>query len=252
MVIDDSTNQAALRQLADTGLFKLKTQYITVGDEVAVGKGVVDLKKMLKAEQYAGLLQYLSFMPRSMLWTFFMQKIWPGLPNNPVTYMDGIQKMKTSMYGDTHGMKQFEDLVWAAFIDAFNIANLKYVNDNQMEPWDWEEKKTNAYYISTSDTAIYALANEIQGFQDVSLALDPQAKKIMEAYALLPKYGDIGLEINRQNAVKEILKKREYATAQAVIDAFRYISKTELGPILTKKIPFNIVTESGKIVAEAT
>jgi hypothetical protein len=243
-----------------------------VGDEVK-GSGVVNLKTLLKAEEYTNLVQYLTFMPRSMLWSFFMQKVWPSLPGGERTMMMSASMSgmgggmsggmgyespglvgydKTSIYGDTHVGKAYEDLVWAAFVDVFNTANLEYVNKNQLEPWDWEETKTNAYYVSTSKDAIAQMANEIEGMRDVGLAMDPTARKIMEAYALLPKVGDLGLEINRQNAVKELLKKKDYTTAQAIVDAYRYISESEVGPTLTKPIPFNIVNESGQTIAKAT
>lgn len=289
----DSQKEQIAQQIADTGLFKVKTEYIVIGDEPRRSMLVVDLKTLITGDQLDSLMKYLTFMPRSMLWNFFMQKIWPNLPETgPTGYVpplprtdqnyqlsgaSGIdnvlrrpelrqQKVRgfsgavmiqpyrnvTSIYGDTHKEKPFERMVWAAFIDLFNEANLKYVNENKMEPWTWEEQKTNAYYISTSKEAIEALEKEIDDFRSVSLALDPQAKKIMEQYATLDKIGDIGLEINRQNAVKELLKKREYTTAQAIVDAYRYLKDTRLGPTLTKPIPFNIVTSEGQVIAKAT
>lgn len=297
----DAQKEDVVAQLANTGIFKLKTEYILIGDEPRTAKGVVDLKTLMEPDQLDSLMKYLTFMPRSMLWSFFMQKIWPNLPETPpqgymppIPVSDNNYRLNgmgsidnvlrnpepqvrrparrssfgrgmgagaiamnpfqnvTSIYGDTHKEKPFERLVWAAFIDLFNEANLKYVNENQLEPWAWEEQKTNAYYISTSEEAINEIAQEIDDFRNVSLALDPKAKKIMEQYATLDKIGDVGLEINRQNAVKELLKKKEYETAQAIVDAYRYLKQTRLGETLTKPIPFNIVTKEGVTIAKAT
>lgn len=284
----DAQKNELAAQIADTGAFKIKTQYIVIGDEMGTAKGVVNLKAMLKKDDYEALFNYLTYMPRSMLWNFFMLKIWPGIPDTPTAPMSAFSGMGAapylrqqvnrgplfpkkrtssgmgagailwqpatikSIYGDSHKQKPYEKMVWAAFVDLFNEANLKYVNDNQMEPWDWEEQKTNAYYISTSKDAIDQLGNEIDEFRNVALALDPVAKDIMEQYLTLTKLGDPGLEVNRQNAIKELLKKREYGSAQAIIDAFKYVEKTRLGTTLTKPIPFNIVTSDGKTIAKAT
>lgn len=235
-------------QLAQSGMFKPKTQYIIIGDEPSGGSGVVNLESMLEPEDFASIKTYLTFMPRSMLWDFFLKKIHPSLPAK--NFAQGSNPtVKTAIYGGWHNIRQYETLVWAAFIDVFNVANLEYVNQQQIEPWTWEAKKLEAYYVSQSKEAIDELAKQFDGARDISLALDPEADKIMKAYMTLPKLGDIGLEINRQNSVKELLKQKEYALAQAIVDAFRYANDTVLGEQLAKPIPFNIADSSGQIVA---
>lgn len=287
--LSDTTKEEVARQMADLsakGFVKLKTEYIIVGDEPRTQKGVINIKSSLKKEDYDNLVKYLTFMPRSLLWDFFMKKIWPNLPwdmytpacpgdNNGMAGLDVRKRtsfvlgMKapqsmgaggvnfafpyvTSIYGDKHQKKDYEDMVWAAFIDVFNEANLKHINENGMDPWEWEAIKLDAYYVSSSKEAIQELDNQLNAYGAVSLALDPEAKKIMEAYSKLPKLGDLGMEINRQNAVKELLKRQDYKTAQAIVDAYRYLSETDIGQELTKPIPYNIVSQSGETIAKAT
>lgn len=231
-------------------LFKPVTNYIEIGDEPKGGKGlyVIDLRTMLPADAYDNLRKYLTLMPRQLLWDFFMQKIWPGIPQ-------GVQEVPfevTSIYGDTHQNKSFESLIWGAFVDLFNEANLEYINAQQISPWAWEGQKMDAYLVSQSEEAIAELENEISANMDISLALDKEANKIMEQYIELPRLGDTGLEISRQNAIKELLKKKDYVTAQAAVDAFKYISQSELGPALAQPIPFDITSEDGEVSVKAT
>jgi hypothetical protein len=250
--LTDEQRQQIAQDITNLEVFKFKTEYILIGDEPRPNyDGVLNFEKVLKPDEVASLKQYLTFMPREMLWNFYMKKIWIGIPKADVMTMF-IPRQFTSIYGDSHEKKPLEDMVWAGLIDLFNQANIKYVNDNQMEPWDWEAKKTDAYYISTSKEAIDSLELEINQYRDVSLALDPKAKVVMEAFATLPKLGDVGMEINRQNSIKELLKQKDYATAQAIVDAFRYINDTELGTILAKPIPYDIVNPDGSILARAT
>lgn len=262
-IVETQTLTAADAQAAvvQSGLFKVRTEYIIVGDEPldktgGLPPGVFDLKSVLSAEDYDTLYKYLMMMPRSMLHEFFMKKVWPGIPWDQ--YANGTgpaptnRPLTTTIYGESHYKKQYEDLVWGAFIDLFNQANLEYCNKNQMEPWAWEQQKTDGYYISSSQEALNDLAADIQNYQDVALALDPQAKLIMEAYVQLPRLGDLGLEINRQNAIKELLKKKDYLTAQAVVDAYRYAQDTVLGEQLTKPIPFDITAADGSLDVKAT
>lgn len=269
------SDEALAQQLYDTGIFKKKTEYLIIGDEPkSPATAVVNLKTMISETDYQNLRKYLTLMPRSILWNFFMTKVWPSLPTEDESSrveagLSGLPyrtkpkgmgflgslmttRTTTSIYGDTHTVKPFEELVWAAFIDLFNSANLEYINANQLEPWVWEQKKLDAYYVSQSETAIKDLEAEISAYGNVGLGLDPQAVKIMEAYAQLPRIGDLGLEINRQNAVKELLKKKDYVTAQAVVDAFRYINESDLGVTLTKPIPYDVISEDGTTVVKAT
>lgn len=265
LFFDEATKQAISEEIISTGLFKAKTEYIIIGDEPTGGTGVVDLKAMLTTQEYDDLKKYLKLMPRSILWDFFMKKIWPSLPDGEAVIVKPFigrpivgsrpasqTQVYNPIYGGYHIKKGYEDMMWAAFIDLFNEANLAYINEKQIDPWTWEQEKTDAYYVSSSAEAINALEAEISAYNDVSLALDPKAKVIMEQYLLLPKIGDTGLEINRQNAIKELLKKKDYVTAQAVLDAFRYINDTELGISLSKPIPYDVTSADGGTVVKAT
>lgn len=246
----------AREAIVNSGLFKQKTEYIVIGDEPQGGRGVVDLKSMIKIDDYQSLVQYLTLMPRSMLREFYMKKIFPTLPydiNNPASMnFANWPQISDPLYGGSYPVKQFDDMVWAAFIEVFNEANLNYINQNGLDPWTWEQKKTDAYYVSTSKEAIEQLSQEIDQFRDVSLALDPKAKSIMEDYLTLPKLGDVGFEVNRQNALKELLKMKDYVSAQAIVDAFRYANDSVLGEQLSKPIPYDVTTQDGSTMVRAT
>lgn len=257
--------QEAAAAIVESGMFKPKTEYLIIGDEVPDDSGfaVLDLKKVLGKQTYDDLKQYFTLMPRQMLREFFMKKIWPDLPWDMYTpgVVNGVetrvvggnqQTVYDTLYGTSHPKKQFEHLVWGAIIDLFNEANLAYINQKQMTAWDWETEKMDAYYVSTSKDAINELQTNIDEFMDVSLALDPKAKEIMEQMKTLTKLGDVGFGIRRQNAIKELLKRRDYASAQAIIDAFRYTQETVLGEQLTKPVPYNIVDRTGETVVAAT
>ena len=230
------------KALMDTGMFVAKTRYIEIGDEPKGGSGALNLKSMLLPDEVANIKKFLTFMPRSMLRDWFMKEVWPSIPAN---------------FSDSYGLKQgtkkqFEDLVWAAFIEIFNEANLEHVTREKKDPWDWEEEKVEAYYISQNEPALKELEGQISEYQGLALAFDPQAQAIMEQYAMLPKVGDLGLEINRQNAVKELLRQKDYASAQAIVDAFRYAADTVIGPAIENPIPFDIVAADGSAVVRRT
>lgn len=248
-------NQALGQTLKDSGMFKPKTSYLLIGDEPAGGAGVLDLKSFLPSADVESLKQFLTFMPRSIFREWFMTKVWPNLPQNYVwdyRTNTGLSEDYEVYGNDRRFKKQFEDLLWASFIDLFNEANLSYVNQNQIEPWTWEQQKLEAYYVSQSNEAINAVESEFNSFLDVTLSLDPKAKEIMDAYESIPKLGDQGLEINRQNAVKELLKQKDYVLAQAIVDAYRYAQDTVLGPILTEPIPFDVTNEVGGAIVKKT
>ena len=249
--------------VVESGLFKVRTEYLIIGDEPkdrhgGLPPGVFTLKSVLSSDDYDALKRYFTMMPRSVLWQFFMDKIWPDIPWS-LTVTDGRGPRPTSapyvvseIYGTGHFKKQFEDLVWGAFIDVFNEANLEHITKNQLDPWTWESEKTDAYYVSSNQEALAELAKDIEGYRDVALATDPRAKAILEEYVKLPKLGDVGLEINRQSSIKELLKRKEYETAQAIVDAFRYAQDTVIGETLTKPIPYDIVAADGSAVVKTT
>lgn len=244
-------------QMLETGLFRKKTQYILIGDEPSGGSGVVNLQESFGEEDYKNLKKFLTFMPRQLLREFFMQKIWPDLPwtafldKNSGPPSDAVL-VRDPIYGTSHYKKNYEDMVWAAFLDVFNEANLEHINQEQIEPWTWESQKMEGYYLSQDNATMQNLEVEFAKFRDISLETDPKAKAIMEQFATLTKLGDVGLEITRQNAVKELLKMKEYQAAQAVVDAYRYAEQTEVGEAMKEPIPFDIKLASGEVVAKAT
>lgn len=251
-VLNDAARQNIATNMASSGLFKAKTEYLTIGDEVQ-GEGTIDFAGLLRPDDILMLKQYLTFMPRQFLWNFFIQKIYPQIPQAGVLGSMNEGKIITDpIYGTAYGYKTYQNLVWAGFIEVFNQANLDYINTNKIDAWTWEGQK-NAAYVTSQDTAqIAALQAQFTQFNDVTLALDPIAKGIMDDFATLPKLGDLGMEINRQNAVKELLKMKEYTSAQAIVDAFRYAKDTVVGTALTQPIPADVVLSDGTVMAEKT
>lgn len=251
-VMTDATRQAVALDMATSGLFKAKTKYITVGDEVP-GEGTIDFASLISSDDMTMLKQYLTFMPRQFLRNFFMQKIYPQIPMSGIYGSVNEGKLVTDpIYGTTYQYKSYQNMVWAGFVDVFNQANLEYVNTNKIDPWAWENQKNDAYYTSQNADQVAALQAQFTEFNNVTLALDPIAKAIMDDFATLPKLGDLGMEINRQNAIKELLKMKEYETAQAIVDAYRYVKDTVVGDQLTKPIPADIVLSNGTVMAEKT
>ena len=114
-------------------------------------------------------------------------------------------------------------------------------------PADWETEKQNAYYLSQNPKELEKLKDYLNRSAD--LASDPRAKVILENYLKLPKLGDQGLEINRQNAIRQLLLNKEYDAAQAVIDAFRYAVQTDMSAALSKPLPFDVTTSTGQVIA---
>lgn len=242
---DSDKNQLAF-EMAASGSFKAKTEYLTVGDEVR-GSAVVNLKGMLNTVDYEAMKKYFTFMPRSMLWDFFIQKIFPGLPGG-----DPSMWIFHPTYGTKYYHKPYTDLVWAAFVDLFNLSNLEYINSAQIDASEWERQKLDSYYVASSQEGIDAVNASLESMSDLGLALDPKAQAIMEQFAELPKLGDIGFEINRQNALRELLKKQAYVEAQAIVDIYRNLKNTKLGPLLEQPIPVSIISKTGQVLVSKT
>lgn len=245
--IADIPKSTAAEAIAATGLFKEKTEYILIGDEVK-GSGVFDLRTVLSPEDVAAIKQFLTLTPRQYLREWFLQKVWPSLPEKYLWLFSDHGRYYEPVYNVWRQKKEYEDLVWASFVELFNEANLEYVNKHQLDPWDWEQEKLESFYLSKDKAAIQEISQEIDKLSDAGLEADPKAREIMEQFASLPKLGDTGLEINRQFALKELLKKRDYEAAQAIVDVFRFINESELGQVAKEPIPFDIVTDSGATI----
>lgn len=251
--LSDSDDSQIALTMANSGLFKDKTTYLTIGDEPYPGDGVIDFKSLISDNDYTTLRQYLTLMPRQLLWDFYMKNIWGGIPYSSGLGTEDTQgAYVTSIYGDSHLKKSYEDMVWAGLVDLFNSANLDYINANQITAQAWENQKTTAYYQGTSDESEAAVTAALEAAGDVSLSLDPKAMKIMNDFATLPKLGDPGFEVNRQNALKQLLLQKEYVVSQAIVDAYRYADDTIIGAALKVPIPVNLVGQDGTVLALKT
>ena len=251
-------NQIAF-DMAQSLLFKDKVAYLIVGDEVrgnlsGTATGVMNLQTLMTDSDFTSFKSYLTFMPRANLWQFFMTQIYPGIPMAGAVgdIREGTQ-VTDPTYGTVYIYKSYQDLVWAAVIDVFNQANAEYMAKTGLsDPWAWETQKTNAFYTTQNQTVMDNLRQQFQDFSDVGLALDPLAKPIMDEYATLPPLGDTGLEINRENAIKELLKSKEYVVAQAIVDAYRYAQDTIIGPALANPIPMDVIGQDGTVLLHKT
>lgn len=220
---DVETIQAGL---INSGLFKARTQYLIVGDEPAGGKGVVDLKTRLGEQKYAEMKTLLTFLPRQYLKAWFDKTISPTLT----------------------GYANFIPMIYAAFIEVFNEANLKHVNKHQMEPWVWEETKLKNYYLAENKPVLDELNQKFAAYKELNVAPDSKAQALMIEYKKLKPLGDLGLEVSRQYAFKELLARKDYASAQGIIEAYRYADYTILGEAISSPVPFDIVDGHNTVV----
>jgi hypothetical protein len=251
---EDMLNIAASLQAA--GTFTANTDYLLIGDEPnPTGEGTLDLSSLISAAQYTQLTQFLTVMPREFLRSWFVANVLPSIPHvipssaspgNSYSNDTDVADFTTTASPGQPGM--YDDLVWGAFINVFNIANLAYVTANNLEPWAWETQKTEAYYTSQSQPAMASLEASLQQDSDTALSLDPQATAVMQNYLALPPLGDPGLEITRQNAIRELLVQQEYASAQSIVDAYSMAGTGVLSQVLTNPIPYDIVTGAGNTI----
>lgn len=238
------TVKNATEQLIASGLFKAKTDYLLIGDEPK-GVAVLNLQNILKPEELNPLKEVFVAIPRDILKDFFNKEIVSELQ------LADAKKMREIMI--QAGLKPEEvqvdtaivdiatthaDLLWGGIIDLFNVVNLAYVTENKISPDAWEKEKRDAYILSQDKERLKKVEDSIKGAS--ALSSDPQAVAILEELVKLPPISDEAMEISRQNAVRQLLIKKEYAYAKALIDVYRYAMETELGAQLTKPLPFNV------------
>lgn len=209
--------------LAKNGLFKSSTNYIIIGDEPVdesgnIFHGVIDLQKQLGIEAITKLKSVLVMMPRMNFRGWFELNILPSLE-----------------WDYQNNERRFEKAIWGAFIELFNLANLEYVVQHQLEPWVWESQKKAAYDAVEYSPELARLQARL-----AQIPTDLRMETLAKAYSELPPLGDPGLEINRQNAVKELLKQGEYDTVQAIIDAYRYSHQTVLDSTIRSPFPLEV------------
>lgn len=212
--------------IIDSGLVKLRTEYLIIGDEPPMGKGVLDLRSKLGEERYKQISSLMTVLPRVYLRKWFDKTIMPSLES----------------YGN------FVPMVWAAFIDIFNEANLKHINEKKIDPWAWEEEKIKNYYLIENKAVLDELNQKFAAYRELNTSPDAVAQSLMVEYQKLKPLGDPGLEVSRQYAVKELLAKKDYASVKGIIEAYRYADYTILGEAIASPVPFDIVSSQGTVV----
>jgi len=222
-----------MSDLNSSGYFKARTEYIKIGDEPK-GARVVDITAQLSEDETSDLKELLKLMPRAILYDWFKKEIVPGLPGTA-----SILDPSMDEYGRDL-KKPMESMMWAGFIDLFNEANLEYVNDQQMAPWDWEAEKMRSYYLAQSEEATQTIKADFDKFASETYINNPEAARILKDFQRLPKLGDPGLEISRQIALNELLKAREFESAQTIVNAYRIANDTVLGEALKGPVPFQV------------
>lgn len=239
-----NTAAEAAQALYESGLFTNIVDYLAVGDEPQptggedtkglVYTGVIDLKSMMKADQLDALKKFFVILPRKFLRGWFDDQIVPSLSK------------------DANGEPIYEEMFWGAFINLFNEANLASVQASGYSPWDWETKKLDTMMMVNSQSDLDTLKKQMTDYS-VTSKLDPRNAQLLRDYRKLPRLGDMGLEITRQNAINELLKLGEYDTVQAILDSYNYAhSNSVMHSALTSPVPFNIVDKSGKQVSKST
>lgn len=238
----------AISYFLQSGVFKMVTEYIIVGDEPK-GQAVADLKNQLPQNDYNSMRDLLKMMPRNYLRGWFMKEVWPTLEGAPLPFKDNEDSRVARMYEEVKGgKKKDEDLIWGAIIDLFNQANLDYVNQFKIMPWAWEEEKMKSFLVSQSKDGLEELQEKFDNFKKEVLGEDPVAQQLIAEYNSLPKSGDPGLEISRQFAIAELLKKKEYSAVRGIIDAYKYAAESAFGDAVERPVPFT-VTAGGKEIS---
>ena len=218
----------------ESGLFKNPINYIIVGDEPMPPSNKLDqnwvytesivITDFLSQDQINKLKTVLTFIPRVYLKSWFDREFAPSIED-----------------------KSHLNFVWGAILNLFNEANTQYTFANNLLPYVWESQKLFSISEQARKDSEKAIQDQFNALESQKPS-SPEAMKLLVAYSKLPRLGDLGLEINRQNAINELLKRKEYDLVQAVIDAYRYAGQTELASALTKPIPFDITDQSGRIV----
>jgi hypothetical protein len=253
------------------------------------GEAVLDLESLLKLEDFNELKNQLVNVPMEVLGQFFDENIMPMIPSEkllnvpegeqaslpspkqlseyekaladykaktgkavyvkltPPKPPKPLQNMVTVNGMSVNVETSFAKVLWGGVLDLFKEVNLEYTLDKGISPKDWEEQKYTAYLISKDPQAKKDVETAIQKSIDVST--DPKAVPVLEEYLKLPKLGDEGLEINRQAAIRELLLKKEYDTALAVIKVYQYAIESGLGDGLSKPLPYT-VNSSGMMEQE--
>lgn len=221
-----------LEGLKQDGLLTNTTEYLRIGDEIGLGaQYTVDLSASLGANEYQKLRELLKDMPRQILRSWFDAMI--------------LSKMPPSSFGNK---KTGEDLIWMAFVNLFNEVNIIHCNSKNIAPWDWETQKLEAYLKSQNKSEIQRLEEDFKKYQGL---VSERGREILVQYAQLPKIKDLGLEITRQASIVEMLKRGDYLSAQAVVDAYRYVDQTIVGRAVKEPIPFDVALEDGEIVQKS-
>lgn len=230
------TEQAQIESaILSSEMFKVKTEYMIFGDEEAYSlypnrpraQGVFNLADKLGAARASEFRSFLKFLPRPFLQEWFAQNI-----------LQEIDSRFSTNYNATQ-------MVWAGIIDLFNQANLEHINQAQILPWDWEEEKLRMYYESTNQEHLDTLNSRFNNYVELYVSPDPEASALMLEYSKLPALGDIGLEISRQFAVRELLSQKDYESVRGIIDAYRLAETTILSKALKGAIPFDIHSKDG-------
>jgi hypothetical protein len=248
-----NTAAEAAQAAYESGLFTSIVDYLAVGDEpqpppdqIAQGQvytGVIDLNALLKPDQLDSMKKFFLMLPRSFLQGWFNDQIVPNLAK------------------DANQQPLYKDMFWGAFINLFNQANLAYIQTPGItnvetglpyKPWEWEAKKLDLMMMANNQSDLATLQQQMTDYSTTS-KLDPRNAQLLRDYRKLPRLGDMGLEITRQNAINELLKLGEYDTVQAILDSYNYAHATQaMSDALTSPIPFNIVDKSGKQVSKST
>lgn len=247
-----------LEDVKSQGLITYATDYITTGDEpggynfdqgmgssqsleqmsyegianaISAKKGpyVLNIRDQVSAEDLKNLKNLFKLMPRQMLGEWFNFNIAEGLDTGG---LDGpiIKGSRRVGYG----------MVWAGIIDIFNEANLEYIRENNLAPWDWEEEKMKVYLTSQNKSEMEKLRLK---FEEYSSQFDLRAQKIMAEFAALPKLGDVGLEVSRQYAMSEFLKNGDYDSAEIVVKAYQTANQTEMKEALASPVRYDVEIE---------
>lgn len=193
-------------------------KYIVVGDEPAASVMTVDLSKNMSAASYNALADNLRYMPRAQLPGFMSKYILISVD------------------------PQYSDIIRKAVINLFNTVNLSEINLRQIDPWQWEQIKTEAYEgltpVVNLNESYAQLLNPLPPAYDAA-----KEQALVIRYGNLPKIADLNLEIQRQAAILGLLAQAEYDAVDQLITQYEQASP-EVTQLLTDPVALANIMKS--------
>ena len=254
MTVDD-----VIEALVSSNLYIVPTAYLP-DEPLKEGVAVLDVDAVLEPDHLDSLTKAFLSIPYTQYEEFFNKEIWVDIPQAKMLPVPTPVPRPFKVFEKVTPQSDFivanvpvnidashRGLIFNGLKDLYRRVNLQYCKENNTTPVEWEKMKTEAYLLSQDPKRVEAIKESMKLMADLSL--DPKAKVILEKYVQLPKIGDVGLEINRQTSIRQLLLAKEYETAEAIVEFFRYAAESSLAKSIESPLPFDITDQSGTVIA---